>query len=283
MAASSLIVGIGASSGARAYCRMTTADRRGADNCRDCVTDGHPLAWDHPDIAYVFNERGFPGLDDAALRGVFARAFERWADVSCDGQATGLALQAQPGTTSLEKRDAGAPTVNVIGHIAGEDWPDDPFAFALTGVRFYPDSGRIAGADIWFNGGIGKFAVCPEQGCPDDGETVDLLNVATHETGHFLGLAHSQTPGATMGCQSDLPDTQKRSLEPDDRAGLCETYPPGLAFAGDYVEGKWQPLRRAPSRSCAAGGSAQGAGAPGLGLLALVMFALALRGPTRRG
>ena len=60
-------MGIGASSGARAYCRMTTADRRGADNCRDCVTEGHPLAWDHPDIAYVFNERGFPDLDDAAL------------------------------------------------------------------------------------------------------------------------------------------------------------------------------------------------------------------------
>src|SRR6185436_13229650 len=117
-------------------------------------------------------------------------------------------------------------------------------------VRFDPYSGRILGADTWFNGGLGDFTVCPEQGCPNDGVSVDLLNVATHEAGHFLGLAHSSATGATMGCQADLADTDKRSLDADDRAGLCAAYPPELAFAGDYTDGKWMPLKRAEISSC---------------------------------
>jgi hypothetical protein len=66
---------------------------------------------------------------------------------------------------------------------------------------------------------------------------VDLQSNATHEVGHFIGLAHPcqlspnnctvddrplvMYPAATPG------DTSKRVLTADDRAGVCAIYPVG--------------------------------------------------------
>jgi len=60
----------------------------------------------------------------------------------------------------------------------------------------------------------------------DDGIVVDLLSVVTHETGHFLGLAHSLNGDATM-FRSYAPSTDTlRDLTDDDRSGICAIYPP---------------------------------------------------------
>jgi MYXO-CTERM domain-containing protein len=239
---------------AQAFCRSTTSKRQPESCAAACVTEGFPLAWTEPDLHYVLNERGFPGLADDQVRAIFEQAFQTWEDVTCDGEAIGLSVQAEPTTTSLERRaDQDQYATNVIGHLSGEAWTEaglSPLAFALTGVRFNVHSGALLGADIWFNGGMGTFAVCPEEGCEEPNETVDLLNVATHEVGHFLGLAHSNIEGSTMECSAEATDVDKRTLEADDRAGLCAIYPPGTAFEQDYVEGAWTEPSADTAGSC---------------------------------
>jgi hypothetical protein len=117
---------------------------------------------------------------------------------------------------------------------------------ALTTVSYNPDSGRIIDADMELNGWSGGGASSalggePAHGwyfscvdgadaiCETYGETpcisVDLLSTATHEAGHFIGLAHSPLEDATMYFSASLGETEKRSLDDDDVAGLCEIYP----------------------------------------------------------
>ena len=91
----------------------------------------------------------------------------------------------------------------------------------------------MVGADTMFNGGMGRFAICPPEGCPPDSGTVDLQNVATHEFGHLLGLSHSDVEGSTMWCGASSDETDKRTLEEDDVAGLCAAYGDPQVFVRD--------------------------------------------------
>ena len=265
-----LLLGVSALAGdAHAFCRSTTIE--GDAGCGVCVDAGYPLAWEEPEMEYTFNERGFPGFSDDELSQVFSAGFQPWQVVTCDGEGVQIQARRADGTTDLGPRDAGIqPTVNVMGFLTAEEWIDQRFdthAFAQTGVRFFNGSGVIAGADIWFNGGIGTFTICPIEGCKDG--KVDLPNVATHEIGHFFGLAHSDVEGATMACDAPAGETEKRSLHPDDRAGLCAIYPPELAFRGPYEQGAWTQTESGDSCSLRAPAETRGSTQlwTGLGLL----------------
>ncbi|MDB4987842.1 MAG: hypothetical protein JWN04_3020, partial [Myxococcaceae bacterium] len=85
-----------------------------------------------------------------------------------------------------------------------------------------------------FNGALMPLAICAdEDSCARD--AVDLQNVATHEIGHFLGLAHSADARATMWCAAERGDHEKRTLESDDELGLCAMYKSGAAFLDQPV------------------------------------------------
>jgi hypothetical protein len=254
------LLSLGFSSSAAAFCRSTTIQDKKIDTCFACPTLGLPLAWSEPSIEYTFSDREFPELSPAEVRDIFAQGFAQWLGVSCAGED--IEIDAHPAleTTMLGPRDAMVqPEVNVMGgYLSADEWLEQEFethVFAQTNMRYYTGSGVIAGADIWVNGGIGTFRVCLDTGCPALTDQVDLRNVVTHEIGHVLGLEHSREPGATMGCKADKTDIDKRSLEQDDRDGLCAIYPPGIAFRGAYLHGAWTTPKAKPHRGgCSVGG-----------------------------
>ncbi|HEY6879402.1 MAG TPA: matrixin family metalloprotease [Polyangiales bacterium] len=210
---------------AHAYCRSTT-EPTGGTCPAPCVSTGIPLAWGTPEIEYALHRDAFTGPDGAAFQAAIARSFSHWAEVSCSGHAVGFTFSVLPQRTELTVGPvASEPNLNVISELDAAQWDAlgfDSHAFAKTQLWFETKTGEIVGADIAFNRTIGNFAVCPDAGCAPD--TIDLENVATHEIGHFLGLAHSDDRASTMWCDAVKGDLQKRSLADDDVAGLCAMY-----------------------------------------------------------
>jgi hypothetical protein len=214
-------------SAAHAYCIATTVAPKFEHCPATCVNEGVPQHWATLHLTYIFNQRSFPDLTNDELRSVFVRAFEPWQQVDCDGAPLGFRIEQRVGTSRLEvgpRQDE--PNDNVIMYFPPEEWSEQglsPSAFALTTIFYKHHSGVIIGADMYFNGGQGPFILCADDGCSDP-EKSDLLNLATHEAGHFLGLAHSDDPESTMYCSADQGEIKKRSLSADDRAGLCALY-----------------------------------------------------------
>ncbi|MDB4985460.1 MAG: hypothetical protein JWN04_638 [Myxococcaceae bacterium] len=225
---------LSASSVALAFCRTHTEDPAAGSCPQTCPDEGLPLAWYTATPTYAFNERGFPGLSDGQLRGIFDAAFQTWQSVRCSDRSIGLQIRAKASATTLEEGPESAePNDNVIVHFAATDWMQHglpPHAFAITAVWFGATSGEILGADMMFNGAMDSFGDCAPDGCRETGPETDLRNVATHEIGHFLGLSHSAVPTSTMWCDAAPGELTKRKLSPDDIAGVCDIYPPGSAF-----------------------------------------------------
>jgi hypothetical protein len=210
-----------------AYCRTTTVEPDAGAPPDACPTGGVPLYWPTRELSYAINQRGLPGLDEATLRAVLEAAFGAWTEVDCDGEPIDLSVMQAEQLTELDPSSKDVqPRPNVIAHIEAAEWVDDDHAFAITKLRYSPRTGHILGVDMLFNGGKAPFIVCPDAGC-DEGESgTDLPNVVTHEAGHFFGLAHSDEPSSTMWFDAKGSDTDKRSLEADDRAGICAIYGP---------------------------------------------------------
>ena len=124
----------------------------------------------------------------------------------------------------------------------------DPAALALTSVSARTSTGAIIDADIEVN--AFHFSWADVVAHPELAARHDLQNALTHESGHVLGLDHTCYLGGstrpndnagqpvpdcanasaavqatTMFPSANPGDVEKRTLEPDDRAGLCGIYP----------------------------------------------------------
>jgi len=252
----SLLVASSFSSTVQAYCRTATNDPVAVcpppGTTFECSDKGVPLAWRKSHISYGFNKRGFPGLTDEQLRMTFKKAFDTWKNVKCESKSVGLSFSQIAGTTTLEEGPQDAePNENVITHYDPEGWAEldySPQAFAVTAV-WYSDAGAIGGADMGINGGWDLYGDCLVSDCIRGPVLTDLQNVATHEAGHVLGLAHSPVDGSTMSCSARPNDTYMRDLSADDIKGLCAAYPPGASFPLDHADHGGCSIATSPSAS----------------------------------
>lgn len=210
---------------ASAYCRLTTA----APVIGGCSTEGEGLAWEQQCISYTVVPPDNDDIELEVLRDAIDGAFAAWSAVDCGAGGLPLSLRqteqlGECNVAQYNQEDGNANLIMFVNGFEEEDFPPD--AFGLTLVWHDPAQGTIFDADIQLNDAIAPFAIC---GASCAANVSDLASVVTHEVGHFLGLSHSQDHAATMSASSLLGETDKRSLEDDDRDGVCAIY-------GDYEE-----------------------------------------------
>ncbi len=173
-----------------------------------------------------------------------------------------------------------------------DGWPHDlsgggTDVLALTTVTYDVVTGDIYDADIEVNTFDFTFTTSDSPGVND----YDLLSVLTHESGHFLGLAHSQTTAATMF--ASYQGLGMRHPQEDDVNAVCNAYPVDRQATGACTgipRHGWAPLCAAeqPNVTCSASGRAStGGGAFAIGLaLAAASSRWRVRGagqrPTRK-
>jgi hypothetical protein len=234
------IVALTASRRASAWCRTTTEEDFEPTPDQPCSVNGSPLFWSSRCVGFTVQRDASPeqGIDLATTRALVKQAFEQWSTADCpadpvtcaDGDATGThpsITVSDEGPVSCDKVEYNQKSGNAnIIMFVDRDWPhpDADLTLALTTVTFAPDTGEIYDADMEINSDptINRLTV------GDDKVVYDLQSILTHETGHFLGMAHTQ-PGntaATMYTRYKTGATFMRDLSRDDTCGICAAYDP---------------------------------------------------------
>ena len=226
-----LLAPLSAAAPAAAYCRTTTISVPADFQPRidQCWDQGRPLFWRNACVGYSIQKDASRQVsyDDASQ--AITRAFTRWTSATCptDGTSTSRA--------SIDVRDLGPADCAIVRYnqdfanqhvivFRDDQWPhsDVNNTLALTTVTFNPETGEIYDADMEVNTFQQKVALTDP--VPSDG--YDFASIVTHETGHFLGLAHSGDSHATMFAHYQPGSTAMRNLTSDDVAGICSVYQP---------------------------------------------------------
>lgn len=289
----SFLISIGLATPAAAFCRLTTRSPSTSQggSAGGCTTAGVPLEWRQRCISYTLVPSAALGLDLVAVRDTLEASFGTWMAQRCQGDAERLPIvlgqTEELGRCTHAEYNRFGPNANTVVFVSdwesrGADYVRE--AYGLTLVWHDPDTGEILDADIQINLNRGEIALCAASGC-ESSRAIDLQNVLTHEVGHFLGLAHSAEHDATMYGDADFGETSKRTLHPDDAAGICEIYgaltaPPECERA-DFAPRRGftaECARPMESTSCAvrSGRAGEGAQATALGV-ALALLGLASR------
>ncbi len=226
-----------------AYCRSRTCNPSDpSQHCEiadGCVMSGNLLYWSTSCVSFDAQADGSPrlGIDANTVTDVVGRAFAPWLATSCGAGQPSMKVgtfgpvecneNENPDPNDphqYNRRDEKGANV-VMFRDDGWPYPGSIDAYGLTTVTFDPTTGEIFDADIELNSSDFDITV--------DGSGTDLQSILTHEVGHFLGLAHTSVPAATMRPNWDGIGTDLRTLSADDQAGICDAYPPGRSAPAD--------------------------------------------------
>jgi hypothetical protein len=269
-----------------------------------------PLWWPNACVSYDIVRSGTRQIAYDTVSQIVSASFAKWTGVTCP--TGGLALSR----VSVDVRDLGPVDCGMVQYnsdqgnqhviIFDDDvWPyhDSSNTLGLTTVTFNPDTGEIYDADMEINATVPLSVVTP---VPPNG--YDFESIITHESGHFLGMAHSGDARATMFAHYTPGTSSMRVLTDDDVLGICSIDRPDgtrsidpsvdAGARGSVREATCDPTPRhgfssqcavAPSKACAAsvastGGRASSSGTtlPAASVVGAGLLGIGLRTLRRR-
>jgi Matrixin len=215
---------------AHAYCRTSSCNvpafnPRPWHVCTPSEPDdcGTPVFWAKPCTEWSLQKDASTQVTFSQTEQIVTAAFATWMSAPCPGGGTPRInlTEAEPVECHQHQYNQTTGNANIIMfHDSGWPYEGSSNTLALTTVTYLRDTGEIYDADMEINSTDNQLTT------GDTGVVVDLLSIVTHETGHFLGLAHSPDADATMFADYQG-GIMLRDLSDDDIAGICAIYPPG--------------------------------------------------------
>ncbi len=183
------------------------------------ATGGLPLFWPNECVGYSLQRNASQQISLEDAKRVAAAAFASWTSAQCPvGGTPSISVFQYP---DVDCDDVPSQQHNNAIIFRDNNWPHDDSASAIgyTSITADLDTGEILGADIEINTFGNTIVADP----PAPLGEYDLASILTHETGHFLGLAHSADTTAVMYAFYKAGST---TLQPDDINGICSIYDP---------------------------------------------------------
>jgi hypothetical protein len=217
---------------AHAFCRTrdnpNATDGMVTSQCYD--TTDKPVFWRNTCIGFSLNQAASSQVPYATAKQVLEGAFANWSMASCPmgGHPSITVEDLGPSVCAQHEANSDAANQNlIVFHDNGWPYSDCQHSggetLALTTVTYHLDTGELWDVDIEVNTSCGHRISTTE---PVPASAWDLASIFQHETGHFLGLAHSPDPRATMYWTYAQGSDTKRALDSDDIAGICSVYLP---------------------------------------------------------
>ena len=211
-----------------------------------------------------------------------ARSASRFVGYHQSGQNENLVLFRTALCSAVTPPGDGCVAAGTCGNTY-DCWDHGGTVVALTTSSYIVSTGELVDADVEMNAASANPTLVDSPPCSPGSISTscvanDVQNAATHEMGHFLGLAHSPDPSSTMYASEPLGETSKRVLDSGSKQFVCDVYPSG------------QPSQDCSSSGGGGGGSSSSGGCSsagdpavlGPGVLVLLLALAGRRSPAGR-